>query len=97
MRKIFFLNHLKRSLIDTIDSNLPASYIGLECESGEFHDCFQKRYFNESLPTGCEEVLIFSQSNETCGKSCGQERKKSSQNAVIKEGWTLYIRFSRPT
>ena len=59
--------------------------------------CFQKRYFNESLPTGCEEVLIFSQSNETCGKSCGQERKKSSQNAVIKEGWTLYIRFSRPT
>ena len=87
------MNHFERSLIDTIDTNLPASYIGLECESGEFHECFIERYFNESLPAGCEEVLIFSESNQTCGKSCGHETKRSLKNSVLKEGWTLYIRF----
>ena len=67
--------------------------IGLECPSGDFGDCFQEeKNADDILPSGCEQVLIFSQSKRTCGVNCDRERSENAKNKVIKEGWTMHIR-----
>ena len=69
---------------------------GLECESGEYDDCFEEdTNSDDRLPSGCEQVLIFSESKRTCGSKCNLQTNRQSQQAVLKEGWTLYIRFER--
>ena len=66
--------------------------IGLQCESGDFDDCFQEDEDIEyQSPTGCERMLIFTQSNRTCGINCDRNRNQRSKKKAIKEGWTFYL------
>ena len=74
--------------------NGTAAVIGLQCESGDFNDCFQENGDIEyQSPTGCERMLIFTQSNRTCGINCDRNRNQRSKKMAIKEGWTFYLRF----
>ena len=69
-----------------------ASLIGLECESGDFSDC-DLNAFSDHIPIGCEKILMFSDSNNQCGKLCKSNRSKRSAlppNATIKTGWTVF-------
>ena len=63
-----------------------ASLIGLECESGDFTDC-NLDGAAERVAFGCEDILIFSDINSTCGSMCGSKRNKRS--ASLRTGWTL--------
>ena len=68
--------------------------IGLECKSGDFSDCFQEDEDTEyQSPIGCDRMLIFTQSNRTCGTKCDRNENQRSQMTAIKEGWTFYLRF----
>ena len=65
-----------------------ASLIGLECESGDFSDCDWSE-INDRIPFGCEDILMFSNSNSTCGSKCnvnGFERRE----IMSRTGWTLF-------
>ena len=74
--------------------NDTATVIGLQCESGDFNDCFQENEDTEyQSPIGCERMLIFTQSNRTCGINCDRNRNQRSKKMAIKEGWTFYLRF----
>ena len=64
------------------------SLIGLSCESGDFSDC-NLNVSSETVPFGCEGVLIFSEDNKTCGTLCNSKRKKRS--ATEREGWTKFF------
>ena len=87
----------------TIKSNAigDASFIGLECESGNFSDC-DLDDSDEPVSFGCGSILIFSNSSRTCGSFCGLNRAKRSadENGIEtkKEGWTrFYMSSDDPT
>ena len=69
------------------------SLIGLQCESGDVNDCFQEDDTDYQSPIGCDRMLIFTQSNRTCGISCDGNGNQRSRKMAIKEGWTFYVRF----
>ena len=79
-----------------------ASFLGLECESGDFSDC-NLNESDERVPFGCENILMFSRSNTTCGSLCGSNRSKRSADKrdgmkINKEGWTpIYMSGDEPT
>ena len=61
-----------------------ASLIGLSCESGNFTGCKLPESI-DTVPIGCEGVVIFSIDSNTCG--CNPERSKRSTTFA---GWTKY-------
>ena len=80
-----------------------ASFIGLECESGDFSDCNLDE-FDGDVWMGCEDILIFSNSNSTCGSLCNPKltRRSASKNGnemnINKAGWTLmYMSADKPS
>ena len=68
-----------------------ASFIGLECESGDVEDCNDR---TERAPPGCNNVLILSENESKCGSKCNassnQRLRRSSQKR--KKNWTKWIR-----
>ena len=100
MMKTLVRDQIKRSgpepTVPSSDNvgNGSAAVIGLQCESGDFNDCFQEDEDEKyQSPTGCERILIFTTSNRTCGINCDRSRNQRSKNMAIKEGWTFYSRF----
>ena len=80
-----------------------ASLIGLECESGDFSDCILDEIDDYAL-IECENILMFSKSNSTCGSLCDPQRTRRSASInhdemnVNKEGWTVtYMSADEPT
>ena len=76
-----------------------ASLIGLECESGDFSDCDLDEV-SDHIPIGCEKILMFSDSNNQCGKLCKSNRSKRSAlptSDAIRTGWTpFYMNADNP-
>ena len=68
-----------------------ASFIGLDCESGDVEDCNDR---TERAPPGCNNVLILSENESKCGSKCNassnQKLTRSSQKR--EKWWTLWTR-----
>ena len=58
-------------------------FFGDQCESGDFSDCFQGEEITEVCPTGCERILIFTQSNRTCGINCDRNVQIESTTVQV--------------
>ena len=52
-----------------------ASFIGLECESGDVDDCND---LTERAPASCRGVLILSEKESKCGSKCNASSNKKS-------------------
>ena len=62
-----------------------ASFLGLSCPTGKFSDC--NPYVPDSpVPFSCEGVLIFSNTQSTCGSMCESNTKPFSSSG--RRGWT---------
>ena len=68
-----------------------ASFIGLDCPSGNVDDCNDATV--ESAPPGCKGALIFSEEESQCGSKCNlAPQLRSSSNGKRKKWWTLFTR-----
>ena len=68
-----------------------ASFIGLDCPSGNVDDCNDGTV--ESAPPGCKGALIFSEEESQCGSKCDlNPRLRSSSNENRKKWWTYFDR-----
>ena len=65
--------------------------IGLECESGEFSNCYLNDT-TERVPIGCEGALFFADVPSRCNFLCDSKRTKQKRgtNSRMKKGWTKY-------
>ena len=79
-----------------------ASFIGLECDSGDVDDCNDS---TERAPADCRGVLILSEKESKCGSKCNASSdKKSTRSSRFRENeedeesqnrwrwWTLWTR-----
>ena len=79
-----------------------ASLIGLQCESGDFSDCDLDGLDNH-MPIGCDRILMFSESNSTCGSLCDPKKSKQRREVdeagdIKKSGWTpFYMNSDKPS
>ena len=67
-----------------------ASFIGLDCPSGNVDDCNDATV--ESAPPGCKGALIFSEEESQCGSKCNLNLNSGSSIRNRKKWWTYFTR-----
>ena len=68
-----------------------ASFIGLDCPSGDVRGCNDGTLM--SAPSGCGGVLILSEEESQCGSHCNLRRNlRSTSIDNRKKWWTLFKR-----
>ena len=66
-----------------------ASFIGLECDSGDVSDCNDGT--DESSPSELQGYLILSETETKCGSKCNNDPTlRSSTSKSIRYFWTVY-------
>ena len=66
-----------------------ASFIGLECESGDVSNCNDGT--DESSPSELQGYLILSETETKCGSKCNNDPTlRSSTSKSLRSYWTLY-------
>lgn len=66
-----------------------ASFIGLECDSGDVSNCNDGT--DESSPPELQGYLILSETETKCGSKCNNDPTlRSSTSKSLRSYWTLY-------
>jgi len=68
-----------------------ASFIGLDCDSGNIEDCNSGP--DESVPSDCQGVLMLSETESRCGLNCNLKLNSTARSSLSESGirrWTYW-------